>query len=386
MKKILGIIICIFSISLIFMMPVNTEAKTLRDLKQELAETIANQKAIEAQRAATKRKVAQYNSDISSASKSIEKCEDDIQAAREKIDELNEEIIEKNKEIDELLRFIQVANGESVFLEYVFNATSFTDFIYRMTVVEQLSDYNDKLIDEMYDMIEQNKQLQKDLKVKISDLENQIKSFQKKLLTLNLTLDDLDDEKLSVNEEIKIFEAEIEFYESEGCKLDEDLTTCTSIPYSNGFVRPLISGRVSSNFGWRTVNGEKGYHRGIDIAIPEWTKVYAAAAGKVAVVSGRNSCGGNMIYIDHNIGGKRYTTVYMHLVSFNVKKNDYVNINTVIGYSGGGKTTQVYDDCTTGAHLHFGILEGWTTNRNNAQDPRNFIYFPAKGSRFYSRW
>lgn len=388
-KKVFKLIICIFIISFIFMMPLKTEAKTLRELKNELAETIANKEKIEAQRAAAKRQIEKYRKDISESSVGVNKCEEDIEAARKKIDELNEEIIKKNKEIDELLRFIQIANGENVYLEYIFGATGFADFIYRITVVEQLTSYNDELVDEMYDLIEKNKQLQKDLEKKIKELNNQIIVFQKKLSTLNISLDDLDDDRQSLSEEIKIFESEIKFYEGEGCKLDEDLTVCTNIPYSNSFTRPLVSGRITSNFGKRTVDGVVGYHRGIDIGISDGTKVYASAAGKVSVVSYRNECGGNMVYIQHNINGKRYTSVYMHLLSINVKKHDYVNINTVIGLSGGYSTAKRfggYDRCSTGAHLHFGIMEGHTTSSSASKDPRNFINFPAKGSKFYSRW
>ena len=68
----------------------------------------------------------------------------------------------------------------------------------------------------------------------------------------------------------------------------------------------------------------------------------------------------------------------MHLHSISVKLNDYVTITSVIGKSGGGES---YDYCTTGPHLHFGIMKGSTY-----QNPRNYVSFPAKGKRFTSRW
>ena len=52
-----------------------------------------------------------------------------------KIDELNENINSKKKEIENLLSFLQVSNGENVYLEYIFEAKTFTDFIYRSAVV-----------------------------------------------------------------------------------------------------------------------------------------------------------------------------------------------------------------------------------------------------------
>ena len=67
-----------------------------------------------------------------------------------------------------------------------------------------------------------------------------------------------------------------------------------------------------------------------------------------------------MVYINHSVKGKNFTTVYMHLksISSNIKVGTVVTTNTVIGYLGGGSTAKKnggYDGCSTGAHLHFGI-------------------------------
>lgn len=389
MKKIFKIFLCVLSLSFLFYVP-SVEAKTLQDLKNELATTRANQAAIEAQRKAAKAKVQEYNNEIVSAGANIDKAEADIQASREKIDELEIEIDEKNEQIKELLRFLQVSGGDNEYLEYMFGASDFTDFIYRSAVVEQMSEYNDQLIDEMYDMIEENKKLQKELEVKIVDLKEEIKVFQSKLSSLNLTLYDLDDEQQDVADEIKIAQAEIEYYERNGCELHEDISDCVDIPYSNGFTRPTNSGYMSSNYGYRSIWGGTSFHRGVDIATPEWTKVYASAPGQVYVVSkvpsGRTRCGGNMLYIKHNVDGKKFTTVYMHLIGFNVSEDEFVTANTVVGYSGGGAGTSSWETCSTGAHLHFGIYQGWTTSKYNSVDPRDYINFPAKYSRYYTRW
>ena len=144
-----------------FSIPSTIEAKTLRELKEELATAKANKSANEAKMKEAQDKIKKYQNEISASLSEIEKSQDEIEAARIKIQELEEEIKEKQKEIDELLRFLQVSNGENAYLEYIFGANSFTDFIYRTAVVEQMSEYNDKLIDEMYKLIEQNKQLQK---------------------------------------------------------------------------------------------------------------------------------------------------------------------------------------------------------------------------------
>ena len=68
----------------------------------------------------------------------------------------------------------------------------------------------------------------------------------------------------------------------------------------------------------------------------------------------------------------------MHLHSISVKLNDFVTASTVVGKSGGGES---YDYCTTGPHLHFGIMKG-----SSYVNPRNYVKFPAKGGRFTNRF
>ena len=384
MKKTLIILLCILSTSFFFFVP-KLDAKTLGELKQDLADAIAEKDETEARRREAQAKIAQYDKEIKEATASVEKCEDDIDASRAKITELEAEIVEKNKEIEELLRFIQISNGENIYLEYVFGATSFTDFIYRISIVEQLSEYNDELIDEMYVMIEENKQLQKDLAQKIIDLENEILNFQAKLASLNISVDDIDEHQKDLNAEIKAATAEIKYYEDYGCKADQEISDCLNVPYATGFTRPTNSGYISSNYGYRYIWGGTSFHNGIDIALSEGNKVFASAAGYVSKVVKRASCGGNIVYINHNIEGVEYTSVYMHLLSYNVEIGDIVSLITVIGASG-GSSTMWYDSCTQGAHLHFAIYKGHTTSSSYSRDPRNYINFPAKGSRYYSRW
>ncbi|NLC48733.1 MAG: peptidoglycan DD-metalloendopeptidase family protein, partial [Tenericutes bacterium] len=317
----------------------------------------------------------------------IVKNENEIKESQENIILLNEEIVVKQKEIDSLLSFLQVSNGENVYLEYVFEATSFTDFIYRSAVVEQLTKYNDELIDEMYNMIEENKQLQIKLKEKIKKSEAAIDKLEVSLKSQNLDMNDIDEEQRDVNADIKARKVEIAYYEKtytqNGCSEDIDIYECVGVPYANEFTRPLDKGTITSEFGMRFHPTKHYYtmHNGIDIGIPTGNKVYSSAAGIVNKIVVRSSCGGNMVYIQHNIDGTKYRTVYMHLHTVKVKVGDVVSFSTVIGTSGGGES---YDGCSTGPHLHFGILKGWTGY--SYYNPRTYINFPKLGSRFTTRF
>ena len=52
------------------------------------------------------------------------------------------------------------------------------------------------------------------------------------------------------------------------------------------------------------------------------------------------------------INGVNYTSVYMHLRKLYVSKGDVVSKDTQIGLMGGNPSTEYWDSCSTGQHLH----------------------------------
>lgn len=366
---------------------INTyEAKTLGQLKSELAtlekkhaENEANEKRTEAEIQASQDKIKQSQDKINKARNQIQQAEEDIK-------ELNKEIEAKKEETQELIRFLQIANGENTYLEYIFGASSMADLINRLAIVEQISNYNDEVIEEMNKLIDKNVKLQ-------AKLEKQKESFEEKIVELKAAikelygeLDDMGDVAITVEAQIKAKKEQIDHYTKIGCKDDQDITQCVKIPTATGFVRPLTYGIVSSEFGWRTywLNGEyvTDYHRGIDLATgDEGYKVYAAAPGTVSAVFKKQYCGGNMVYIDHLINGVEYSTAYFHLLKVNVKVGDTVFQDSVIGTVGGGPKTWGWDSCSSGAHLHFGISKThyreYSSWNKKAIDPEKKIKFPS---------
>ena len=104
------------------------------------------------------------------------------------------------------------------------------------------------------------------------------------------------------------------------------------------------------------------HDKGFDFSTPEGQEVHPVADGIVSEVWHHYRCGGNMIWIVHNVNGKKYTSAYFHLKSYNVKIGDKVSHNDVIGLSGGiskGNSYNTYDGCTTGPHLHLQLANGW---------------------------
>ena len=104
---------------------------------------------------------------------------------------------------------------------------------------------------------------------------------------------------------------------------------------------------VSSAYGLRTdpISKRKAMHRGIDMAGPRNTKIFAAASGKVKR-AGRNGGFGNFIEIEHANG---FVTRYGHLEKLSVKRGQVVAKDQLIGFMGSSGRS-------TSTHLHYEIL------------------------------
>jgi len=395
MKKIVKIINNIF-IALVFLVPTfmapeKVSAQTLGDLLDELnaKQVELNEKAKEKQ--LTSEQMSAIRNEIATVKANIEQTYVDIADLTEDIANLNVEIDEKNIEMQELISFVQISNGEPAYLEYIFGAQSFTDFIYRVAVAEQLADYNDQLIDEYNSLIAQNEKKQDELLTKREDLANQKESLESKYNELNEEYSSLEEESISIADDIAAQKEIVLYYKNDlKCSVDESLSTCISrhnaLPAGTAFYRPLDTGYITSNFGPRW----GGFHDGIDQSSSNYgTNVYAVATGRVVYIFKQQSCGGNEIIIHHQIivNGKsiNYTSVYAHLLTINVGLYETVDKNTVIGTMGGGSDTWYYDKCSTGAHLHLTVstclygINGcnWNTMMSNSVDPRLLINYPA---------
>lgn len=101
--------------------------------------------------------------------------------------------------------------------------------------------------------------------------------------------------------------------------------------------------RLTSDVGWRTLNGSADNHRGMDIPAPQGTRIYAAADG---VVSTNNHWSyGISVKLSHGSG---LVSIYAHMSERVVNDGDYVTQGQLIGYV--GNTGRSY-----GCHLHFEV-------------------------------
>lgn len=395
MRKML--LVLIIPLMFVSMMNVNasSKARTLGELKKELQALKNKQSSYESKKKKTKNEIAAAGNEINYSRTEITKGQNQIEEAKKEIERLDKEIVLSKEKMKTLMNSYQKSQGENIYLEYLFESESYGEFIYRYTIIKQLADFTEDQITQMNEDIKTNQELQEELKKKEIELNNRISSLEKSIDSLGDQLEELIDEAMDIKDEISSTQELINYYKNLGCKDDEDLDECVKVKGDTKLLKPLPYGTITSYFGYRyhPITGKYKFHTGTDIGgNKQGTNVYSSANGMVGKIIRKASCGGNQVYIYHTIGGKQYTTGYMHLLDIKVSVGDQVTSQTVIGTVGGGSKTP-WDSCSTGAHLHFMIADGWygksytsySTFVSKLKDAKEVLKLPNKGTFWYSR-
>ena len=129
-------------------------------------------------------------------------------------------------------------------------------------------------------------------------------------------------------------------------------STSTVLEGSGQFGWPVNGGFISDTFG-----GERN-HKGLDIAAPMGTEIYAAEAGTVVEAGWNNGGYGNYVIIDHPDG---YRTLYGHASSVVAYAGQQVEKGQLIALVGSTGDS-------TGPHCHFEVRIN-----NICQNPADYL-------------
>ena len=239
-----------------------------------------------------------------------------VTLTRESISDLTDSISTSQKEIDQAgrLRAIYMAGSASE-LEIILGAKDFSDMIDKVNLVKTLTKYDDELIENISDKLDE-----------IENKQTQMQEDKEQLLTDETTLD-----------------------------ADEKKAQTADIVTDGKYVWPCPGYYTLSSL-FRE-NRTSYFHGGIDIAGGGimGSPVLAAEAGTVVGVFtgcphnwGKEKCCacgsyGNYVWLDHGNGKE---TIYGHLTSAGVQPGDTVKKGQVIGLVGSTGNS-------TGPHLHF---------------------------------
>ena len=365
MKKKFLLLTFVLVISLVAL-PKGVGAVTLKEYEDAVEKYTAELRDKNNKIAQNQEEIKKVREKINEITKQIDEVKEQILEKEREIEESNQKIEQKKEEIKRLMKYFQIINGENSYLEYVFGATSITDMIYRISIVEQLTEHNKEVKDELTKLVEENKRIKKELGEKEEELSGLKASLEKEKNRIQGEINSLESTIPSVEGQIKLYKQRVSYYKSRGCKSSDVIGVTCDIPTrvtssgkitpgavigANGFRFPVNGGRITQAFG--------NYgHKGVDIGYGYGAPIYAVAPGRVYYTgSNLDVYGAKMVLVVHNVNGRLVFSQYCHLQSIYVSSGQDVDTNTVIGEMGS-------TGYSTGPHLHLEMSQdyGWAYN------------------------
>ncbi len=310
---------------------VDNLSEKLRVLQEEVDAATAEYKEV-------KGRLDQVKSDISDNTELLEKTEKDLK--------------KKNKKLAKRVRDIYI-NGQISYVDVLFGAKDFSDFLTRMDILKRIIKHDYELImkvkaDREVVMATKAK-LEKDkadVELLVADAEIKQQNMLDKKQEQQVLLDKAEyDREVSQQayEEIMAASEEITRMIQRS-----QMVGGSYVGSGSGAMIWPIYGPITSEFGWRThpIFGTQRYHSGLDIGGDYGEPIAAAATGTV-IHSGWISGYGNTVIIDHGGG---ITTLYGHNQSLLVGVGESVTQGQTIALCGSTGNS-------TGPHCHFEVRE-----------------------------
>lgn len=353
----------------------------------------------------------------------IELTRQSVEVVSEQIHQFSLLIAEKQAELDELevqqqelfdryklrMRVMQ-ERGTINFWYVVLQANSFADMLTNRSMIEEIAETDQRMMDELRQMAAQiltaKESLAGDkaeLEGKKAELAEAQELLEEKRKESDALLTQLLNDRARLIEETEKYEAEEAELSNQIAQLENERTQALLAewaaahpvqpsehddtdddtdsdnegesgneaeepPYtpppsqSEGFLFPLprdVYVVLTSPYGYRVhpITGNYTMHNGVDLACNYGTPIYASKSGYVTTATYQYAYG-NYVTINHMDG---YSTLYGHMTYYVVEDGQYVDQGQVIGYVGS-------TGYSTGSHLHFTIYyEGSTVN------PMNYI-------------
>ena len=262
-------------------------------------------------------------------------------------------------------------SGRTSYWEIIFKATSVTDLLSRIDFVNEIMDYDRRVIQDLKDTrseLEEKKSTLEDAKAEQAaareTLVERKAELDERRSEADALVKEIQSQEGEYQDALDSIEAEEEAIRAMIVKKSEEMAAqgnpntgnattdvVTSWMGTGGYMWPeKASKKITSPFGKRSSPGGIGStnHKGVDIGgVGYTTQVLASKAGTVIVSQYSNSYG-NYVVVSHGSGN---TTLYAHMSSRSVSAGQYVQQGQVLGITGSTGNS-------TGPHLHFEITEG----------------------------
>lgn len=324
-------------------------------LRQDLQQTEHEKMNTRQRLMETRQELSQAEAELSSIESDIEETESKIKRTTERLQEKEEELEEKEEFLAERLR-ASYKNGDLSYLEVLFEADSFIDFLSRFNYINRIVDKDVELIEEVEekrDVIKAHKEeleeQEAELNSLFADAREQKETIEAKAVEERQLLSQLE-------QEVQEYERRIAQKEEEAHQIEEMLARLESD--GDGLSTPIewpvpstSRASITSPYGNRThpIYNVRMFHSGIDIGASQGSEIVAVDSGVVVDAGVRgsiNSGYGRLVIIDH---GEGHSTLYAHNSTNLVSEGEKVARGQAIARIGATGTA-------TGPHLHFEVL------------------------------
>lgn len=371
---------------------IQAQIEDLKDQYQknenEIADIVARKNIIDQEIGLLHAQITNITEQISAFSVLVADKQDELDNAQTRFEQMNEDCKVRIRAMEE--------EGSLTYWEVLFRATSFSNLLDRLTMVEEIAASDIRRLQELSDAADAVEVSRQELALEKEELD----ATKAELDATQAQLDEKREEADALIQELLSHAEELEALREQKEKEDEELmahiaemeqaynrakeeewlahiaTATTAAPttqpgggdggidFGNGggsnnsggnnnagstsWIRPCNYVKVTSPYGFREqpTAGASRFHQGIDLGAPAGTTIVASRAGTVTSAGYSNSLGW-YVTINHGDG---FSSMYGHMLGpAYVSSGTYVSQGKSIG--GVGST-----GISTGNHLHFAIL------------------------------
>ena len=269
-------------------------------------------------------------------------------------------------------------DGKLSYWSVLFKANSFSDFLDRLSMIEEIAASDQRRIKELNDAAKVVQEAKAGLENEKTALEASRKEMEAASAELEKSRADADQllkQLIATGEEYQKLLDEAERKESQTAGKIDNLESqydaakereyqewlASQPPQQTGgssntvngvtWLLPINYTRFSSPFGYRIhpIYGDWRMHYGVDLSAPQGTPIYATRGGRVTYAT-YDSSSGYYVSINHLDG---FVSKYLHMTHYIVSPGQYVAAGQIIGYCGS-------TGASTGPHLHFSLYYNGT--------------------------
>ena len=365
---------------------IQTQIEDLKDQYQEneneIADIVARKNIIDQEIGLLHAQIANITEQISAFSVLVADKQDELDNAQSRFEQMNEDCKVRIRAMEE--------EGGLTYWEVLFKATSFSNLLDRLNMVEEIAASDIRRLQDLSDAADAVETSRQELALEKEELD----ATKAELDATQAQLDEKREEADALIQELLSHAEELEALREQKEKEDEELmaqiaemeqaynrakeeewlahiaTATTVAPTtqpggsdsggsensgggntsggSTSWIRPCSYVKVTSPYGFREqpTAGASRFHQGIDLGAAAGTTIVASRAGTVTSAGYSNSLGW-YVTINHGDG---FSSMYGHMLGpAYVSSGSYVSQGQSIG--GVGST-----GISTGNHLHFAIL------------------------------